>query len=68
MKHVCDEQLEQELKFVFCWDNPDEGVAYNLYACALCGAVLKEHVWDGAGTTVLLAKESFPRTLGAHVP
>ena len=44
----CDYRAN-EMQAVDCYDDPDEGHAFNLYLCDECGMICKEDVWQDAG-------------------
>lgn len=35
------------------FDNQETDFAYNLYQCIKCGTLVREHVWEQSGVTVL---------------
>lgn len=51
--HDCPTCKELSLEFINCYDNPDNGYAFNLYLCLDCGTVVKDDVWKNAGKTII---------------
>lgn len=49
----CIECGKHPMKFVYCWDDPSIGYAYNLYACDGCGKITKKNVWNDKGTDTI---------------
>ena len=45
---------EKKLDLVTVFDNPDTGIAYNLYQCSLCGSLYRASVWKDEGWYTLL--------------
>lgn len=42
-----------KMKFIYCWDDPDEGFAFNVFACDECGKLVKNDVWNNSGNTTI---------------
>lgn len=38
-----------KMEAVYCSDSPDEGIAFNLYECSKCLAILRKDVWNHVG-------------------
>ena len=35
-------KCEEEMKYVWCWDDDEEGYCFNIYVCDCCGFVFKD--------------------------
>ena len=46
---TCQECGENRMSGVACHDDPESGVAFNLYLCGNCGTIAKEMVWNSPG-------------------
>lgn len=43
--HFCQEAIQ----LIHCYDSPQDGIAFNIYACDGCGAICKNNVWKNKG-------------------
>lgn len=43
------EFCKNDMKFIHCTDDPNNGYAYNLYVCPNCDSVCKDDVWENKG-------------------
>lgn len=43
-----------EMKLVYVWADPNEGFAFNVFACNECGRLTKNNIWNNAGNTTVL--------------
>ncbi len=46
-KNGCADAEQMELAGV--WDDPNEGIAFNIHICNYCGSICKADVWKNAG-------------------
>lgn len=55
MNKLCDDisEFACPMEGISAFDNPNLGIAYNLYQCNRCGMLVKYDVWDNKGTTFL---------------
>lgn len=49
------------MDFISVFDNPNIGIAYNLYQCNRCGMLVKYDVWKNKGTTFLFNDNTMKR-------
>jgi len=54
------------MNVVAVWDDPDIGVAFNIYVCGRCGALAREDVWQGAGVRWLRSETDDPARFSAR--
>jgi hypothetical protein len=50
---------KEEMAFIDCNDNPNNGYAYNIYHCIPCMIIYRENVWNNLGIAVI-RKEDKP--------
>lgn len=41
------------MRLIFVWDDPNKGVAFNLYGCDYCGTIVKRDVWKNKGKVLI---------------
>lgn len=58
---ICDNEYACPMDFIAVFDNPANGIAYNLYQCTKCGMLVKYDVWKHKGTTFLLNDNTVKR-------
>lgn len=41
------------IRTITCNDDPNKGIAYNVFECIDCMIIIKENVWDHKGTIII---------------